>query len=212
MRADYRQAKPGTPRRRSGWILGRHKPQPPRQLSRCRAPTLLSAGSRSPTPSSASPRATRAEEAPAATPPLPSTRARAPFSGPQGELRASWTPGLGRGLRAWEHARAGDEIAPGTPGLRLLRNKRKVRTGDWWVGLGSGVGTPWHSRVGSYPHFPNPKELRPQRAGPARERCVCRLGALFFPICKFLSHPSPPAAFSTLLISPTVPGKFKFSV
>ncbi|XP_032726966.1 collagen alpha-1(I) chain-like [Lontra canadensis] len=110
-----KRPKPGTPRRRSGWILGRHELQRRRELGRCRAPTLLSAGSRSPTPASAPPRAAPAAGAPAAALRLPGTRAQALFFGRQGEPGASWSPRreLGTGPRG--ALEQGKKLPPESP-------------------------------------------------------------------------------------------------
>lgn len=146
VRADYRTTRAWKSPRGSGWILRRrHEAQRRRQLSRCRAPTLLSAGSRSPTP--AQPGGARGH---------PGSPARAPLSECQGAPGlwrgapgASWRPRLGHELRtgpAPTSPRGGN--CPGSPRPGLLRNKRKVRAEDPWVGLDFGVGTSWLNREG----------------------------------------------------------------
>lgn len=91
--ADYKTTQARNLPRRSGWILRRHEARRRRrrQLSRCRAPTLVSAGSRSSTPDPAQPTAARAEEAPAATLLLPGTPAQ------DACLSAKGSPGLRKG-------------------------------------------------------------------------------------------------------------------
>lgn len=95
--------KPGTKPTRSGWIPGRHEPQRRRQLSRCLAPTTLTAGGCTrPPPPEHSRKPLAPAEVPLTTPPLPGRQAQTPFSLRQGEskswggaLRASWTSWLG---------------------------------------------------------------------------------------------------------------------
>lgn len=123
-----KRPKPGTPRRRSGWILGRHELQRRRELGRCRAPTLLSAGSRSPTPASAPPTAAPASGVPAAA-------LRLPAPGPRHtSLGAKGSPGLGRGAprASWRPRR---ELGTGPRGA-LERGKKSPPESRAWGSWG----------------------------------------------------------------------------
>lgn len=154
----------------------RHKPQPRRQLSRCRAPTHL------PVEAAPDPRLGPAESRRrpggarrhpvAPRHPGTNTFLRAP-RGTQGSGRGSpgkLETGQGGRLRTGPGAhQGGGGNRPRSCRAGVPRNKRKVGTEVPWVGLGSEVGTAWHSRIDLYPPTPpaprNPGSQLAERLG-----------------------------------------------
>lgn len=191
--------------RRSGWILRRQEaPRRPWQLSRCRAPTLLPAGSRSrPDPAGPQPPArARTEEAPTATLLFPGTPAQDTCLGAKGNP-GFWRGAPGASWRPLPGARAQDgaEGAPGwgqncsrSPGPGLRRNKRKMRVEGSWVGWGSGVGSPGRSGAGLEPPLPLSRGTQAQGARWPGRGAAMSLG-LYFSSPTSVS-PLPPTASS----------------